>query len=159
MNTRRRIAVVPLLAVGMQAIGWLAVPIPFADTDRPGSDRWALLPSAHAATGKAGPAIEAGVASVYSDRLEGRKTASGEPYDPDQLTAAHKTLPLGTRVKVTNVHNHRSVTVTINDRGPAPAGRILDLSPRAAKALGIDPKGVAKVTAQVVGEAPKEAMK
>ncbi len=160
MNMRRCTTVVTMLSVGMLATGWLRFAGPSADSDLTASGRWSLVSSANAATSKAThAAIETGIASVYSDRLEGRKTASGEPYDPDQLTAAHKTLPLGTRVKVTNVRNHRSVTVTINDRGPTPAGRILDLSPRAANALGIDPKGVAKVTAQVVGDAPKEAMK
>jgi len=100
-------------------------------------------------------ASETGLAAVYSDRLHGRKTASGQIYDRNGLTAAHKTLPFGTQVKVTNVKNQKTVTVRINDRGPTQAGRILDLSPRAARAVGISSKGMAEVTAVVVGEAPK----
>jgi rare lipoprotein A len=152
MNVRRRIGLVRLLAVAMLATGRLAGAEPSAD-----SDRWQLLASAHADTGKAkAAAVETGIASVYSDRLQGRKTASGETYDPGRMTAAHRTLPFGTRVKVTNARTHRSAVVTINDRGPALAGRILDLSPRAAKALGIDPAGVARVTVEVVGDAPEK---
>lgn len=90
-----------------------------------------------------------GEASHYASSLEGRATASGEPYHPDSLTAAHRTLPFGTRVRVTNERNGRSLEVRINDRGPfRPAGRIIDLSRRAARALGFS--GVAPVTLQVM---------
>jgi rare lipoprotein A len=100
---------------------------------------------------------ETGLAAVYSDKLHGKKTASGERYDRNALTAAHKTLPFGTQVKVTNDKNKKSVTLRINDRGPTQAGRILDISPRAAKALGIKPTAMAEVTAEVVGDpAPKK---
>ena len=92
---------------------------------------------------------ETGLAAVYSNRLHGRKTASGERYDRNALTAAHKTLPYGTRVKVTNNKNHKSVVLRIYDRGPTQAGRILDISPRAAKALGMRPTAMAEVTAEV----------
>jgi len=102
---------------------------------------------------------ETGLAAVYSDRLHGRKTASGERYDRARLTAAHKTLPFGTMVKVVNTKNQKTVTVRINDRGPTQAGRVLDLSPAAAKAIGIGPKGMAEVTAEAVGEAPKQGKK
>ena len=102
---------------------------------------------------------ETGLAAVYSDKLNGRKTASGERYDRNALTAAHKTLPFGTRVKVTNSKNQKTVTVRINDRGPVQAGRILDLSPAAAKVLGIGAKGMGDVSAEVVGEAPKSGKK
>ena len=85
-----------------------------------------------------------GGASRYAEMLAGRPTASGEPYHPDSLTAAHRTLPFGTRVRVTNRGNGRSVIVRINDRGPfRPAGRIIDLSGRAARELGFT--GVARV--------------
>jgi len=97
------------------------------------------------------PAVETGIAGVYSDKLQGRKSASGEPYDRALLTAAHKTLPFGTRVKVT--HKHNTVTVRINDRGPFTAGRIVDLSPTAARALGIDPQGIGQVRLEVLGAA------
>lgn len=103
--------------------------------------------------------VETGLAAVYSDRLHGRPTASGERYDRGRLTAAHKTLPFGTQVKVTNSKNQKSVTVRINDRGPTQAGRILDLSPTSARAIGIGPRGMAEVTAEVVGEPKKVARK
>jgi rare lipoprotein A len=102
---------------------------------------------------------ETGLAAVYSDRLNGKRTASGQIYDRNKLTAAHKTLAFGTQVKITNVKNQKTVTVRINDRGPTQAGRILDISPRAAKALGMRPQGMAEVTADIVGEAPQRSKK
>ncbi len=95
-------------------------------------------------------ASETGLAAVYSDKLNGRKTASGVRYDRNKLTAAHKTLPFGTLVRVTNNKNKKSVTLRITDRGPAQPDRILDISPRAAKALGISRLGMGEVTAVVV---------
>ena len=82
-----------------------------------------------------------GIASTYS---EGSETASGEKFDANELTAAHRTLPFGTRVRVTNHKNGRSVVVTINDRGPFVNGRIIDVTPAAARQLGMS--GVAPVT-------------
>ena len=79
-----------------------------------------------------------GSASLYSERLHGRKTASGEPYDMYALTAAHKTLPLRSYVEVTNLRNNRSVVVRINDRGPFHSNKMLDLSSAAAEKLGIE---------------------
>lgn len=93
---------------------------------------------------------ETGLAAVYSDRLNGRKTASGERYNRDALTAAHKTLKFGTRVMLTNTKTNKTVTVRINDRGPAQAGRIVDISPAAAKVLGIRPKAMAEVRLDVL---------
>ena len=90
---------------------------------------------------------ESGIASVYA--YSGGRTASGEPASPSGLTAAHRTLPFGTRVQVTNAANGRSVVVRINDRGPFVAGRIIDLTPAAAHALGFD--GLAHVRLDVVG--------
>jgi rare lipoprotein A len=123
-----------------------------------------LAPLADAADPASAPAgvsaaagAETGLAAVYSDRLNGRKTASGERYNRNHLTAAHKTLPFGSLVKVTNVKNQKSVTVRINDRGPTQAGRILDLSPAAAAKIGIHRLGMAEVSAQVTGQAPKGA--
>ncbi len=86
-----------------------------------------------------------GKASYYSDNLSGKKTANGEKYKPTELTAAHKKLPFGTKVKVTNLSNGKTVTVRINDRGPYVAGRIIDLSKAAAKEIGMLNSGVAKV--------------
>ena len=81
--------------------------------------------------------VEAGVASWYGKGFQGRRTASGERFDMNELTAAHKTLPLGSVVQVRNPLNGKTVDVTINDRGPYAKGRIIDLSYRAALALGI----------------------
>lgn len=86
-----------------------------------------------------------GKASFYSDNLSGSKTANGERYKPSELTAAHKKLPFGTKVKVTNLNNGKTVTVRINDRGPFVAGRIIDLSKAAAKEIGMVQAGVVKV--------------
>src|SRR4030088_1284034 len=85
---------------------------------------------------------ESGIASVYAYR--GGKTASGQRANPAQLTAAHKSLPFGTKVKVVNKKNGRSVVVTINDRGPFVRGRIIDLTPAGSRALGFS--GLAPVT-------------
>lgn len=94
--------------------------------------------------------VEVGWASWYGEKFHGRRTASGEVYDMYQLTAAHKTLPLGTSVMVTHVNNGKSVEVTINDRGPFVRGRIIDLSYAAAKALEMVEEGVAKVRVEVL---------
>lgn len=97
-----------------------------------------------------------GLASYYADSLAGRPTASGEPYDPGELTAAHRTLPLGTRIEVVR-DDGRSVTVRVNDRGPfGSKKRIVDLSRRAAEALGMMRAGVVSVTVRVVKKAPKK---
>ncbi len=89
---------------------------------------------------------ETGIASYYS----GRQTASGERMSSRALTAAHKTLPFGTRVRVTNLNNRRSITVRINDRGPFARGRIIDLTKRGANALGFRRQGLAKVRVEVL---------
>jgi rare lipoprotein A len=86
-----------------------------------------------------------GLASWYGQRHHGRSTASGERYDMHRLTAAHRTLPFGTRLRVTSVENGRSVVVRVNDRGPHVAGRLLDLSYAAAKTLEMVGDGVARV--------------
>jgi rare lipoprotein A len=91
-----------------------------------------------------------GLAAVYSSRLNGHKTASGEKYKPGELTAAHPSLPFGTKVKVTNTKNNHSVVVRINDRGPTQQGRVIDISQAAAKKLGIAKNAMAEVTLEVV---------
>jgi rare lipoprotein A len=88
-----------------------------------------------------------GLASFYS---EGTRTASGEKFDANELTAAHPTLPFGTRLRVTNVSNGQSVTVRVNDRGPYVPGRVVDVSYSAARTLGMVGGGVAKVKLDVV---------
>jgi len=90
-------------------------------------------------------AAETGLAAVYTTRLAGHKTASGKPYNPSRLTMAHKTLPFGTKVKVTNKKNGRSVILTVTDRGPTQAGRVADISSAAARRLGIRPHAMAEV--------------
>ena len=88
---------------------------------------------------------ESGKASYYGDRHHGQKTASGERFDQRAMTAAHRTLPFGTRVKVTNLNNNRSVVVRINDRGPFVRGRIIDVSRAAAEKLDMVRSGVVPV--------------
>ena len=89
--------------------------------------------------------IAEGMASFYGESFRGRLTANGEKFDPDALTAAHRTLPFGTCLHVENVANGRSVRVRVNDRGPYAKGRILDLSEAAARALDLVRQGVARV--------------
>ena len=98
---------------------------------------------------------QSGGASYYADKFDGRKTASGTVYRPNQLTAAHNTLPFGTVVKVTNPRNKRSVKVTVTDRGPHARGRIIDLSRKAARKIDIVEAGVAPVQLKVVKAARK----
>ena len=93
---------------------------------------------------------EEGVASYYADSLQGNLTASEEPYDKDALTAAHRTLPFGTRVKVSNLDNGKSVVVIINDRGPHSQNRLIDVSGVAARQLGLIDSGIAKVKIEVL---------
>lgn len=88
---------------------------------------------------------QTGMASFYANRLHGRRTASGERYDKQAMTAAHRHLPFGTVVNVVNLKNGRQVAVRINDRGPHRKGRIIDLSHAAAKQLGMLKDGVARV--------------
>jgi rare lipoprotein A len=98
------------------------------------------------AAGRAKPALH-GIASFYT---EGTKTASGEKFNTLEMTAAHPTLPFGTKLRVTNLASGRSVTVRVNDRGPYVQGRVVDVSYSAADALGMVGKGVAKVKLDVV---------
>jgi len=93
---------------------------------------------------------EEGKASFYSDKFEGKTTASGEKFKQSKMTAAHKHLPFGTKVRVTNKENQKTVIVTINDRGPFVKGRIIDLSKTAAEELGIIQQGVARVKIEVI---------
>jgi rare lipoprotein A len=97
-------------------------------------------------TSETRPAAAHGVASFYSDT----ETASGERFDRNELTAAHPTLPFGTKLRVTDVSSGRFVTVRVNDRGPFVRGRVVDISPSAAEALGMMDKGVANVRLDVV---------
>jgi len=93
--------------------------------------------------------VHTGLASWYGPGFHGNRTASGEVFNQNELTAAHRSLPFGTRVRVTNLNNGQSVTVRINDRGPFVRGRIIDLSRHAARVLGIS--GVAPVRLEILG--------
>ena len=110
-----------------------------------------------AAAPSTAPAVGAdpmeGLAAYYSSRLNGRATASGKIYNQDDLTAAHPTLPFGTRVKITNTKNNRSVVVTINDRGPMQPDRVVDVSRAAASRLGMLGSGLVPVRLEIVAPA------
>jgi rare lipoprotein A len=96
------------------------------------------------------PVKESGVASYYAEALHGRRTASGERYDSQALTAAHRTLPFGTRVRVTNLENGLAVVVRINDRGPNVEKRVIDLSYAAARKLQFLDQGTTRVSLEVL---------
>jgi len=100
------------------------------------------------------PVPEIGVASFYAETLQGRHTASGERYDKQALTAAHRTLPFGSRVRVTNLGNGLSVVVRINDRGPNVEGRVIDLSYAAARKLQFIDRGTTRVRLEVLDRSP-----
>jgi rare lipoprotein A len=100
-----------------------------------------------------------GLAAYYSNRLNGRRTANGQVFDQNALTAAHPTLPYGTKVKVTNTKNGKSVVVRINDRGPTQPGRVIDLTRAAAGRLGMLRAGLAPVKLEIVAEAPAKKSK
>lgn len=95
---------------------------------------------------------EQGIASYYHDRFQGRTTASGDRFDQNALSAAHKTLPFGTIVRVTRIDTGSSVEVEINDRGPFKQGRIIDLSRKAAEELDLLERGLARVRIEVVAD-------
>jgi rare lipoprotein A len=111
------------------------------------TDETAVLPAV--ATGQSAKSMK-GLAALYSDKFIGRKTASGQTFCQSQLTAAHRSLPLGTKVMVTNIRNSKSVEVRINDRGPFHARRVIDLSKAAAREVGMMKAGVALVKLEVV---------
>ena len=89
--------------------------------------------------------IGGGMASYYGNELAGNRTASGERFNPSQLTAAHRSLPFGSKVRVTNISNGDSVVVRINDRGPFSHGRVIDVSHAAAREIGMHRSGTARV--------------
>ena len=97
-----------------------------------------------------GPYYEVGIASWYGPGFHGNLTANGETYDMDSVSAAHKTLPFGTIVRVVEFDTGRSIVVRINDRGPFVDGRIIDLSKGAAEELGIVNKGITKVGLRII---------
>ncbi len=97
-----------------------------------------------------GPHELSGLASYYADDFHGKTTANGEVFDMEALTAAHRTLPFGSVLRVTNLENGKEVTVRVNDRGPFVGDRVIDLSLAAARELGLEASGVAKVSIDVL---------
>jgi rare lipoprotein A len=136
------------------AQGWAPPVAPYPPS--PGAPPAAWAPPVGGAIPAAAP-YQRGRASYYSDRLAGRSTAGGEPYDPRAFTAAHRTLPLGSVVDVARTDG-RHVTVRINDRGPYAHGRIIDLSRRAAVELGLVREGTADVVLRVLWVPPSRRM-
>jgi rare lipoprotein A len=106
--------------------------------------------SQDASANKSSAVTAAGPASWYGPKFHGRQTANGEQFDMNQMTAAHRTLPFGTKVRVTNRSNGRSVVVRINDRGPFVRNRVIDLSRGAAQTVGMIDSGVAPVKLEVL---------
>jgi rare lipoprotein A len=111
-----------------------------------------VVPARRSARTEAAAPHGSGEASYYAPGFEGRSTASGEPYRSSAFTAAHRTLPFGTRVRVTNVRNGRSVVVRVNDRGPFHARRVIDLSRAAAAELGLVRRGRGTVRLAVLAQ-------
>jgi rare lipoprotein A len=118
-------------------------------TPAPGAARKVMITAAPAASGDANE----GKVAHYGAKFNGRKTASGERFNMNAMTMAHKTLPFGTRVKVTNLANKKSVIVRVNDRGPTDPGRIGDLTTGAARKIGMTKAGVVDARLEVVGQA------
>lgn len=144
-----------LLAIGLLAVSSLAhaqsASAPAA-TAAPAAKPAAAAPAAAPAAD-----VSEGKIAWYGRKFAGRKTASGERFNPGAMTIAHKSLPFGTRVKVTNTANQRSVVLRVNDRGPSTPDRIGDVSQAAAQKLRMMRSGVASAKLEVVGQAPAKA--
>jgi rare lipoprotein A len=139
----KKIWLTGLLLAGLSSVATaIAAPLRITPTAKP------LLKGTHL--------VQYGIASWYGGRDQGHLMACGEPFDQYALTAAHRTLPLGTEVRVTNLHNGRSVRVRIKDRGPMIPGRLIDLSRGAATRLGFVHGGLAPVRVQVVSLPPAD---
>ena len=149
------VLVVALLAAGcaqQPSTPEVPSPAPAEEPPNPPAPVPAPAPAAPAPPGETRAApIERGRVSLYGVNFAGKTTASGERFDPAALTMAHRTLPFGTRVRVTNLKNHLSVDVRVNDRGPAVASRIADLSLAAGRKLGMTDDGVIDATLEVIG--------
>lgn len=131
-----------------------ALPAPAAERPAPEAASAPASESRESRDASEGTFFQQGHSSYYAHELAGRPTASGEPFRPEGLTAAHKTLPLGTRIRVTSLANGRSVVVRVNDRGPFVRGRILDLSLGAARVIGLSRSGGGQVRIDVLGRGP-----
>lgn len=120
----------------LRVLLWLIIPVTFSACHKK------YVPSKSASQTQF---VETGLASFYADKFTSKPTASGQLYDANKLTAAHRTIAFGTRVSITNIQNGKTVEVVINDRGPFVANRIVDVSKAAAQALGMLNTGVVKV--------------
>jgi rare lipoprotein A len=140
-----------VLCAMLVCLGLLAACAPVAQPVGNEVARQAALAVPTSAQGLGLPAE--GMASWYGPGFAGRRTANGEVFDPSQLTAAHRSLPFGTQVRVTNLSNGRSVVVRINDRGPFARGRIIDLSRAAAERIGMIGSGTARVRLELLSVA------
>jgi rare lipoprotein A len=136
--------IVSVLAAGFVGCGGPAKQPPTRPPDRSGKSVAATTP------GRA----QEGIASWYGGKHHGGPTASGERFDKNAMTAAHRTLRMNTRVRVTNKRNGRSVVVRINDRGPYTKGRIIDVSEAAARQLGMIERGIVPVRVEVISSPP-----
>ena len=128
----------------------LPTPVPTVPPPAAPSPTVPTPPAPPASAGAAISTQQRGRISMYGNDLAGRKTASGEPFDPTALIMAHRTLPFGTHVRVTNLENQRSVEVVVNDRGPFVSGRIADLSEAAARRIGMVADGVVEALLDIL---------
>ena len=126
-----------------------AAAVPLAGTPDDAASEDDLSPEA-SGDEEQGDRIGSGEASYYGSELAGNPTASGEPFNPEGLTAAHRTLPLGSRLRVTNTRNGESVIVRVNDRGPFAPHRVVDVSERAAREIGMLGRGTARVQLELL---------
>lgn len=128
-----------------------AEPAPAAPASwQPAAATGSAAATGHPAPAPSDPSLQHGRVSYYGPGFAGRQTASGQVFDADAMTVAHRELPFGTKVRVTNLRNQRSVVVTVNDRGPFVAGRIADLSEGAARRLGMVNDGVVEARLEVL---------
>ena len=149
---------IPLVGLGMASGAWADQPASFVGSSVPIAA--AVAPSALVASSSLTPTIDepsyrtigSGKASYYGRELAGNRTASGERFNPSDLTAAHRTLPLGSKVRITNARTGDSVIVRINDRGPFHSNRVIDLSEAAARQVGIRAAGSGMVELAVVSD-------
>ncbi len=137
------------LMIGLMIVGLGATQVPNNSEASSAPSRAQIKPEVPKQIAKNKP-YQIGTASWYGEDFEGKPTASGEDYEMYDMTAAHPTLPLGSYVLVTNLHNGRAVVVKVNDRGPIVEGRIIDLSYGAAQALQFEHRGLQKVRLDLV---------
>jgi rare lipoprotein A len=143
-KTGRTLLLYPITVLLLSACAGSYAPFPMPPAP-PVDDTYHPIPEVHPGCVEKVAFTEEGEASWYGRTKKMRKTASGQPLDPNAATAAHRYLPMGSRVKVTNLVNGQSMTLTINDRGPFTKGRIIDVSQRSARDLGFLIQGITRV--------------